>query len=46
MNVKVGDEVSKGQVLAAISTDDLDDQVRQARINLDDANQALQDLLD
>jgi hypothetical protein len=31
--------------LATITTDDLDDQVEQARINLDDAKQALQDLL-
>ncbi len=46
VNVKVGDPVFKGQILAAISTDDLDDQVKQARLNLDDANQALKDLLD
>jgi multidrug efflux pump subunit AcrA (membrane-fusion protein) len=45
VNVKVGDLIKKGQVLAMITTDDLDEQVQQARINLDDANQALQDLL-
>jgi multidrug efflux pump subunit AcrA (membrane-fusion protein) len=46
VNVKVGDQVKKGQTLATITTDDLDDQVQQAKINLDDAKQALQDLLD
>ncbi|MDR2541455.1 MAG: biotin/lipoyl-binding protein [Candidatus Peribacteria bacterium] len=46
VNVKVGDEVKKGQILATITTDDLDDSVQQARINLDDAKQNLQDLLD
>ena len=46
VNVKVGDVVRKGQVLAKMTTDDLDDQVQQARINLDDARQALQDVLD
>ncbi|MDR0608293.1 MAG: biotin/lipoyl-binding protein [Candidatus Peribacteria bacterium] len=46
VNVKVGDSVQKGQVLATLTTDDLDDQVQQARINLEDAKQSLQDLLD
>ncbi|MDR3169386.1 MAG: HlyD family efflux transporter periplasmic adaptor subunit [Candidatus Peribacteria bacterium] len=46
VNVKVGETVKKGQVLATITTDDLDSQVQQARINLDDAKQSLQDLLD
>jgi multidrug efflux pump subunit AcrA (membrane-fusion protein) len=46
VTVKVGDLVKKGQILATITTDDLDDQVQQAKINLDDAKQALQDLLD
>ncbi|MDR0859744.1 MAG: HlyD family efflux transporter periplasmic adaptor subunit [Candidatus Peribacteria bacterium] len=46
VNVKVGDLVKKGQTLASMTTDDLDDQVTQARINLDDAKQSLQDLLD
>jgi multidrug efflux pump subunit AcrA (membrane-fusion protein) len=46
VNVKVGETVKKGQVLASITTDDLDDQVQQARINLEDAKQNLQDLLD
>ena len=46
VNVKVGDVVTKGQVLATITTDDLDDNIEQARINLDDAQQALQDVLD
>ncbi len=46
VNVKVGDVVKKNQILAVITTDDLDNQVDQARINLDDAQQALQDLLD
>jgi multidrug efflux pump subunit AcrA (membrane-fusion protein) len=46
VTVKVGDLVKKGQVLASITTDDLDEQVQQAKINLDDAKQALQDLLD
>lgn len=44
--MKVWDSVSKWQVLAAISTDDLDSQVDQAEINLSDAQTALQDLLD
>ena len=38
--------MKKNQILAVITTDDLDNQVDQARINLDDAQQALQDLLD
>jgi multidrug resistance efflux pump len=46
VNVKVGDLVKKGQILASITTDDLDDSVTQARINLEDAKQTLQDLLD
>jgi multidrug efflux pump subunit AcrA (membrane-fusion protein) len=45
VNVKVGDLVKKGQVLATLTTDDLDDQVEQARITLNDAKQSLQDLL-
>jgi multidrug efflux pump subunit AcrA (membrane-fusion protein) len=45
VNVKVGDLIKKGQILATITTDDLDEQVQQARISLDDANQSLQDLL-
>ena len=46
VTVKVGDLVKKGQILATITTDDLDNNVTQSRINLDDAKQALQDLLD
>lgn len=43
VNVKVGESVYKWQVLAAISTDDLDTQVEQAQLNLSDAQMALSD---
>ncbi|MDD2537719.1 MAG: biotin/lipoyl-binding protein [Candidatus Absconditabacteria bacterium] len=46
VNVKVGDNVKKGQILAQITTDDLDSQLDQARTSLDDLNRSLQDLLD
>jgi len=44
--VKVWDKVKKDQVLAKISTDDLDNDVAQARLNIDTQKASLQDLLD
>ena len=44
--VKVWDKVKKDQVLAKISTDDLDNDVAQARLNIDSQKASLQDLLD
>ena len=46
VNVKVWDYVKKGQVLAKISTDDLDNNVAQAQWDIDTQKTALQDLLD
>ena len=46
VNVKVWDYVKKGQVLARISTDDLDNNVAQAQWDIDTQKTALQDLLD
>ena len=46
VNVKVWDKVKKDQVLAKISTDDLDNSVAQARWDIDSQKNALQDLLD
>ena len=44
--VKVWDAVKKNQVLAKISTDDLDNNVAQAQLNIDTLKTNLQDLLD
>ena len=44
--VKVWDKVKKGQVLARISTDDLDNNVAQAQRDIDTQKSSLQDLLD
>ncbi len=44
--VKVWDYVKKGQVLARISTDDLDNNVAQAQLDIDTQKSNLQDLLD
>jgi len=44
--VKVWDKVKKDQVLAKISTDDLDNDIAQARLNIDTQKASLQDLLD
>ena len=44
--VKVWDAVKKDQVLAKISTDDLDNNVAQAQLNIDTLKTNLQDLLD
>ena len=44
--VKVWDYVKKDQVLAKISTDDLDNNVAQAQLNIDTLKTNLQDLLD
>lgn len=44
--VKVWDYVKKGQVLAKISTDDLDNSVAQAQLDIDTQRSNLQDLLD
>lgn len=46
VNVKVWDYVKKGQVLAKISTDDLDNNVAQAQWDIDTQKTALKDLLD
>ena len=46
VNVKVWDYVKKGQVLAKISTDDLDNNVAQTQWDIDTQKTALQDLLD
>lgn len=46
VNVKVWDYVKKGQVLARISTDDLDNNVAQAQWDIDTQKTALKDLLD
>ena len=46
VNVKVWDVVKKDQVLAKISTDDLDNSVAQARWDIENQKTALQDLLD
>ena len=46
VNVKVWDKVKKNQVLAKISTDDLDNNVAQARLDIENQKNALQDLLD
>ena len=45
VNVKVWDYVKKGQVLAKISTDDLDNNVAQAQLDIDTQRANLQDLL-
>ena len=44
--VKVWDKVKKDQVLAKISTDDLDNNVAQARLNIDTLKTNLKELLD
>ena len=44
--VKVWDYVKKGQVLAKISTDDLDNNVAQAQLDIDTQKSNLKDLLD
>ena len=44
--VKVWDKVKKDQVLAKISTDDLDNSVAQARWDIDSQKRVLQDLID
>lgn len=44
--VKVWDKVKKNQVLAKISTDDLDNSVAQARWDIDSQKRVLQDLID
>lgn len=44
--VKVWDKVHKNQVLAKISTDDLDNNIAQAELNIDTLKTNLQDLLD
>jgi len=44
--VKVWDKVKKDQVLAKISTDDLDNTVAQARLDIENQKNSLQDLLD
>ena len=46
VNVKVWDKVKKNQVLAKISTDDLDNDIAQAKLNIDSQKLSLQDLLD
>ena len=46
VNVKVWDKVKKDQVLAKISTDDLDNSVAQAQWDIDTQKANLQDLLD
>ena len=46
VNVKVWDYVKKDQVLAKISTDDLDNNVAQAQLDIDTQKNNLQDLLD
>lgn len=46
VNVKVWDVVKKNQVLAKISTDDLDNTVAQARLDIENQENTLQDLLD
>ncbi len=46
VNVKVWDYVKKGQVLAKISTDDLDNNVAQAQLDIDTQRANLQDLLE
>ena len=46
VNVKVGDEVKKGQVLATMTTDDLDKDVEQQKIDIQDQKNEIQDLLD
>ncbi len=46
VNVKVWDYVKKGQILAKISTDDLDNNIAQAQLDIDTQRIALQDLLD
>ena len=46
VNVKVWDKVQKNQVLARISTDDLDNNVAQAQLDIDTQKANLQDLLD
>ena len=44
--VKVWDQVKKDQVLAKISTDDLDNTIAQARLDIENQQNTLQDLLD
>ena len=44
--VKVWDQVKKDQVLAKISTDDLDNTVAQAKLDIENQQNTLQDLLD
>ena len=44
--VKVWDKVKKDQILAKISTDDLDNTVAQARLDIENQKNSLQDLLD
>jgi multidrug efflux pump subunit AcrA (membrane-fusion protein) len=44
--VKVGDKVKKGQILASITTDDLDTTISQERIDIQNQEKTLQDLLD
>ncbi len=46
VNVKVWDYVKKDQVLAKISTDDLDNNVAQAQLDIDTQRSNLKDLLD
>lgn len=46
VNVKVWDEVKKNQVLAKISTDDLDNSVAQARLDIENQQNTIKDLLD
>ena len=46
VNVKVWDKVKKDQVLAKISTDDLDNSVAQTRWDIENQKNTLQDLLD
>lgn len=46
VNVKVGDMVKKGQILATITTDDLDNTIEQARIDIQNQQTTLDDLLD
>lgn len=45
VNVKVWDKVKKWQVLAKISTDDLDNSAEQTRLDIENQKNALQDLL-
>ena len=44
--VKVWDNVKKDQILAKISTDDLDNTVAQAKLDIENQKNSLQDLLD